>query len=32
MLTAWGEYNGKRNGYKAFWIRDDFLPQNAELI
>ena len=22
---AWGEFNGYRNGWKAFWIRDDFL-------
>lgn len=22
---GWGEYNGHRNGYKAFWLRDDFL-------
>lgn len=22
---AWGEFNGFRNGWKAFWIRDDFL-------
>jgi len=22
---AWGEYNGKRNGYKGFFLRDDFL-------
>lgn len=22
---AWGEFNGYRNGFKAFWIRDDFL-------
>lgn len=21
---AWGEFNGYRNGYKAFWLRDDF--------
>jgi predicted lipoprotein with Yx(FWY)xxD motif len=21
---AWGEFNGWRNGFKAFWIRDDF--------
>jgi predicted lipoprotein with Yx(FWY)xxD motif len=21
---SWGEMNGYRNGYKAFWIRDDF--------
>ena len=21
---AWGEFNGRRNGYKAFWLRDDF--------
>ena len=22
---AWGEFNGYRNGFKAFWLRDDFL-------
>jgi hypothetical protein len=22
---GWGEYNGKRNGYKGFFLRDDFL-------
>ncbi len=22
---AWGEFYGYRNGYKAFWLRDDFL-------
>ena len=22
---AWGEFNGKRNGYKGFFLRDDFL-------
>jgi predicted lipoprotein with Yx(FWY)xxD motif len=22
---AWGEFYGDRNGYKAFWLRDDFL-------
>lgn len=21
---SWGEFNGQRNGYKAFWLRDDF--------
>jgi predicted lipoprotein with Yx(FWY)xxD motif len=21
---SWGEFNGARNGYKAFWLRDDF--------
>jgi predicted lipoprotein with Yx(FWY)xxD motif len=21
---AWGEFNGHRNGFKAFWVRDDF--------
>jgi len=21
---TWGEFNGARNGYKAFWLRDDF--------
>ena len=21
---AWGEFNGYRNGFKAFWLRDDF--------
>ncbi len=21
---SWGEFNGHRNGYKAFWLRDDF--------
>ena len=21
---AWGEFNGHRNGFKAFWLRDDF--------
>jgi predicted lipoprotein with Yx(FWY)xxD motif len=21
---AWGEFNGTRNGFKAFWLRDDF--------
>ncbi len=21
---AWGEFNGYRNGFKAFWVRDDF--------
>ena len=21
---AWGEFYGARNGYRAFWIRDDF--------
>jgi predicted lipoprotein with Yx(FWY)xxD motif len=21
---AWGEFNGQRNGFKAFWLRDDF--------
>ena len=21
---AWGEFNGWRNGFKAFWVRDDF--------
>ncbi|HCX14010.1 MAG TPA: hypothetical protein DGZ24_01680 [Rhodospirillaceae bacterium] len=21
----WGEFNGYRNGFKAFWLRDDFL-------
>ena len=21
---AYGEFNGRRNGYKAFWLRDDF--------
>jgi predicted lipoprotein with Yx(FWY)xxD motif len=21
---TWGEFNGSRNGYKAFWLRDDF--------
>jgi predicted lipoprotein with Yx(FWY)xxD motif len=21
---AWGEFHGKRNGFKAFWLRDDF--------
>ncbi len=21
---AWGEFNGFRNGFKAFWLRDDF--------
>lgn len=21
---AWGEFEGRRNGYKAFWLRDDF--------
>ncbi len=26
---AWGEFNGHRNGYKAFWVRDDFLS-NAD--
>jgi len=25
---AWGEYNGLRNGFKAFWLRDDFF-ENA---
>jgi predicted lipoprotein with Yx(FWY)xxD motif len=22
---SWGEFNGYRNGFKAFWLRDDFL-------
>ena len=22
---AFGEFNGYRNGFKAFWLRDDFL-------
>ena len=22
---GWGEYNGKRNGFKGFFLRDDFL-------
>ena len=22
---GWGEFNGKRNGYKGFFIRDDYL-------
>lgn len=26
---AWGEFTGKRNGFKAFWIRDAF-RENAE--
>lgn len=26
---AWGEFNGFRNGFKAFWLRDDF-RRNAE--
>ena len=21
---AWGEFTGWRNGFKAFWLRDDF--------
>lgn len=26
---AWGEFNGRKNGYKAFWLRDDF-DRNGE--
>lgn len=26
---AWGEFNGRKNGFKAFWLRDDF-DRNAE--
>ena len=21
---GWGEFNGARNGFRAFWLRDDF--------
>lgn len=27
---AWGEFTGRRNGFKAFWLRDDFLRGNAD--
>jgi predicted lipoprotein with Yx(FWY)xxD motif len=26
---AWGEFNGRKNGFKAFWLRDDF-DRNGE--
>jgi len=26
---AWGEFNGRKNGFKAFWVRDDF-DRNGE--
>ncbi len=26
---AWGEFYGYRNGFKAFWLRDDFLGNNG---
>ena len=26
---AWGEFNGNRNGYKAFWVRDDYFNNSG---
>lgn len=26
---AWGEFNGNRNGYKAFWLRDDYFNNSG---
>jgi len=26
--ATWGEFHGSRNGFKAFWLRDDFFARN----
>jgi predicted lipoprotein with Yx(FWY)xxD motif len=25
---SWGEFNGKRNGFMAFWLRDEYGDNN----
>lgn len=26
---SWGEFQGQRNGFKAFWVRDDYFGNNS---